>query len=289
MFKWTPPNPGFKFNGKDTIIKTEGLPGAEKTAGLSAFSFAISTKMLKQPKKIQTLLGHSGCNGYALLVDALNEVVFKQRCTENEFRTGYHMPLDTEVHIVITYDKTMINAYFDAALFDKEKKAFSFKCDKAFDIGSYSDVQDQVYHGEIFYVAVYDYPLAEGEIAKLKEKGLPADPKGHQVGMRFTADSRLCVTPCTTNPPPGSPGASGAPGDAALGQPDYGPGNDINEGIEEEEESSGGEMPANGLSIELNCDATGSDPRLQGPTGKQFRVVCPKKCHLAPLGNVIGT
>lgn len=24
VYKWTPPNPGFKFNGKDTIIKTEG-------------------------------------------------------------------------------------------------------------------------------------------------------------------------------------------------------------------------------------------------------------------------
>lgn len=107
--------------------------------------------------------------------------------------------------------------------------------------------------------------------------------------MRFTGDSRLCVTPCTTNPPPGTPGASGAPGDAALGQADYGPGNDINEGIEEEEEIESAEMPANGLAIELNCDTNANDPRLQGPTGKQFRVICPKKCHLAPLGNVIGT
>lgn len=52
------------------------------------------------------------------------------------------MPLDSEVHIVITYDKQIISAYVDANLYNKEKKAFNFKCDKSFDIGSYSDVQD---------------------------------------------------------------------------------------------------------------------------------------------------
>lgn len=41
IFKWTPPNPGYKFNGKDSIIKTEGLPGAEKTRSLAAFSFVL--------------------------------------------------------------------------------------------------------------------------------------------------------------------------------------------------------------------------------------------------------
>lgn len=70
------------------------------------------------------------------------------------------------------------------------------------------------------------------------------------------------MTPCTTNPPPGEPGNSGPPGDAAPGKPDYGPGNDIQEGIEETEEQGPVEMPANGLSLELNCDTTGEDKRL---------------------------
>jgi len=51
------------------------------------------------------------------------------------------MPLNTEVHIGLTFDKKFINAYFDGILFNREKKAFNFKCDKVFDIGSYSDVQ----------------------------------------------------------------------------------------------------------------------------------------------------
>lgn len=86
------------------------------------------------------MIGHSGCNGYALIIDQHNEIIFKARCTENEFKTGYRMPIDTEVHIAITYDKQMISAYLDATMFNKEKKAFNFKCDKTFDIGSYSDV-----------------------------------------------------------------------------------------------------------------------------------------------------
>ena len=56
--------------------------------------------------------------------------------------------------------------------------------------------------------------------------------------MRFTADQRLCTTPCTTNPAPGQPGSQGAPGDSALGQADYGPGSDVQEGIEEVEDNT---------------------------------------------------
>lgn len=96
--------------------------------------------MTKQPKKPQTIFGHSGCNGYVMLINEINEVIFKQRCTDNEFKTGYRMPLNNEVHIGLTYDKQFINAYFDGILFDREKKGFNFKCDKTFDIGSYSDV-----------------------------------------------------------------------------------------------------------------------------------------------------
>jgi len=34
IFKWTPPFPGYKFNGKTNTIKTDGLPGVEKTANI---------------------------------------------------------------------------------------------------------------------------------------------------------------------------------------------------------------------------------------------------------------
>lgn len=51
IFKWTPPFPGYKFNGNTNSIKTDGLPGVEKTANLQAFSFVVSLKMTKQPKK----------------------------------------------------------------------------------------------------------------------------------------------------------------------------------------------------------------------------------------------
>ena len=67
------------------------------------------------------------------------------------------------------------------------------------------------------YLLVYDYPLSGGEIVKIKENGCPADPKGHQVGMRFTSDQRLCLSPCTTNPIPTMEGADGGPKDAAKG------------------------------------------------------------------------
>lgn len=33
----------------------------------------------------------------------------------------------------------------------------------------------------------------------------------------------------------------------------------------------------------------GTDPRFSGPTGKSFRIKCPRSCLKNPLGNVIGT
>lgn len=39
----------------------------------------------------------------------------------------------------------------------------------------------------------------------------------------------------------------------------------------------------------MKCDVKGSDPKLQGPTGKEFRVECSKNCAKYEGGQVIGS
>jgi hypothetical protein len=51
------------------------------------------------------------------------------------------------------------------------------------------------------------------------------------VGVLLTLDERTCLAVCTTNNIPGTPDAPSPPPEAQLGQPDYGPGATVEEGL----------------------------------------------------------
>lgn len=100
--------------------------------------------------------------------------------------------------------------------------------------------------------------------------------------MRFTTDSRLCLGQCTNNPIPGTPGSVSAPVAAKLGQADYGPGADVKEGIDDSETPRDYSPVQGGTSTEVKCEVMGTDPRFTGPTGKSFRIRCPRNCLKNP-------
>jgi len=72
-----------------------------------------------------------------------------------------------------------------------------------------------------------------------KDDGLSGSAEEGDVpltGPLLTQDERTCIGVCTTNAVPGTPGAPDPPQEAALGQPDYGPGVVVDEGGEDKEE-----------------------------------------------------
>ena len=104
IFEWVSP-PDLIFDGKSTEVKTSGLPGVIKTKLTQTFSIAIRAQMTEaSDNKEQTLIGHSGCGGYAIVIEEDYEIVFKIRCQSNEFKSGFRMPLKTFVDIVVEYD-----------------------------------------------------------------------------------------------------------------------------------------------------------------------------------------
>ncbi len=104
LFQWTA-SPGFRFDGEKTIVKTAGLQGEDKTNNLKSFSIVVKAKMTKNPGKIQTLVAHSGCGCYSLIINEESEIIFQERCnSDNQFRSGFRMPLDTFVTITFSYD-----------------------------------------------------------------------------------------------------------------------------------------------------------------------------------------
>jgi len=73
-----------------------------------------------------------------------------------------------------------------------------------------------------------------------------------------------------------------------LGQPDYGPGATVEEGLPDDGKNKLAQ-PVDSTGIPIVCDTTGEDKLFVGPTGKAFRVECPRGCGKLTTGTVIGS
>lgn len=64
-------------------------------SGLKDFTIRTAVKLLKSPKgKVLTILGHSSCGCWALLLNAEGILTFGPRCDENVVSSGYHLPVE---------------------------------------------------------------------------------------------------------------------------------------------------------------------------------------------------
>ena len=285
IFQWLPPTPNFLFNGESTLITTNSLPGVEKTNDLQSLSISVKLIMNRSPMKPQTIVSHSGCGGYALISNEEDEIIFKARCTQMEFRTGYIMPLNHLITLVLVYDTNFVLFYVNGFLFNKLAKKFAFKCDKMLDIGSYSELNDEVWNGGIYFVQIYDQALTYASIVYITKNGafLPNEEKN---GRKYTIDGRMCISSCSTNPIPGKMLPHGQTNTNPI---DNSEGIGENEDVKAETNLEESDLVTRITSFQAKCDVLGIDQRFTGPSGKKFRIHCPKNCLKSPLGNVFGT
>jgi len=155
-----------------------------------------------------------------------------------------------------------------------------------------------VFNGVIYFLEIFDTDFDTKLVKKMLAKGDPLKPKPPAsgdpadnvplVGVLLTLDDRVCLSVCTTNELPGTPNAPSPPTEAQLGQPDYGPGATVEEGLPEEK-GQAAPITVESIGVDINCDTTGDDKIFAGPTGKQFRIQCPKGCGKLETGTVIGS
>lgn len=315
IFKWFPPNPAFIFDGKSTNIKTEGLPGEDKLSQLSSLSIAVQFSLASRikPQHQQTLVSHSGCGGYALIVADNHELIFGERCSENIFYSGYFIPVNTVITAIVTYNTRQVEFYVNGKLVNRQLKSFLFKCPGQFTIGTYAENSDEVLNGRINFLLIFNVAISKHTITQLSNNGVEKPKIGNDLKNVFTVDNRLCLTKCTANPIPGTPGCPEPPAEAQTGQGDYGDRGSIQEGVDDNDKggdssNNNGESNRNDGSnsesnnnppekednaseitnTELKCELSASDARFSGPSGKTFRLACPKNCANHPEGNVMG-
>lgn len=292
IFQWIPPTPNFIFNGESTKVNLNDNLDVEKTKSLQAFSIAVRLMMNRSPLKQQTIVSHSGCGGYALIANENDELIFKARCTQNEFKTGYTLPINHPVTLILVYDTNFILFYVDGFLFNRQSKNFVFKCDKNLDIGQFSELNDEFWNGEIFFVQIYNQAIPYESVVYITKNGafLPNDQR---IGRKYTIDGRLCISPCNTSPFPRKSTILRMESESdktSTKSSESSEGISENDDVKSDSSLEGSDLQNRITSLQAKCDTMGTDPRFYGPSGKRFRVNCPKGCLKSPLaGNVFGT
>jgi hypothetical protein len=112
----------------------------------------------------------------------------------------------------------------------------NFKTDKHLDIGWYSEIAGQRFHGQIEFVQMFKGALSPKQMTALAAVTWKDRPRSGEGGPYFTVDKRECGCggSCTSNPIPGSKNAPETPRECILGLPQYTPA-DLDEGISENE------------------------------------------------------
>ncbi len=64
----------------------------------------VQFKLEENVKRKETILSHSGCNGWVLTIYPNSEIVFEERCSDKIFRSGYFVPVNIKATIILTYN-----------------------------------------------------------------------------------------------------------------------------------------------------------------------------------------
>lgn len=60
-------------------------------------------------------------------MDAAGEIVFTKRCSDTEkIKSGYYVPIDDDVEVVVTYDGIKAEIWINGVLKNTKEVSFSF-------------------------------------------------------------------------------------------------------------------------------------------------------------------
>jgi len=112
----------------------------------------VKIKLFASKKQTMTIVGHSGCGGWALVISDTDEVLFIKRCDKSLFYTGFNMPIKTLQHLTLSYDGNSLFFYVNGVLFNMDKKLFQTNSQQNLDIGYFSQQNTEFFYGEIQYL-----------------------------------------------------------------------------------------------------------------------------------------
>jgi hypothetical protein len=276
---------GLKFNDKNNVLVKE-----PKLGSLLRYTIILSFKFDKfKPNKQQVLFSYSECSGFNIGISAMDTLVLGDMCKEPKYvDTSIAIPENEPMIVYISYSNGKIRVIVRSEKLKEIEKVITRNLDitPAQDIGIGRDALTDTDHffGEINLIQIFDEVIDPAQINYIIEQSKPV---GAAKFKKYkTVDGRLCVSPCSTDPPQtGTP-----PPEAALDSgenfiiPPIKPNeteNNLSTGTNDKEQVN------NILSLPIDCNTQLIDPRFKGSIGHYFRLRCPK-CENNTTGVVYG-
>jgi uncharacterized membrane protein YgcG len=101
-------------------------------------------------------------------MNSKGELTFGVRCEDSVVKSGYSIPIEEDVEVVVTYDGVKADIYANKSLRNSVKISFSFKCGGHLDIGGYTATKSEVWNGLINYIVIYDSAFDSKAVAAIK-------------------------------------------------------------------------------------------------------------------------
>ncbi|OEH79807.1 scavenger receptor protein sr1 precursor [Cyclospora cayetanensis] len=185
--------------GPGMAMATPSLPG-----GTNPQAEAAARGSYGGEGQWRTLVAHSDCDGFSLVIDQADELIFEQTCHPHQLKSGFKPKMGETFDAAVSFSTSsrLVQLFVNGALVASEKADFDMSLRGRMMIGRASAAEADYFQGDILGVKLYNREVPVATIrnaftAETLTVHLPQAPGE----SRRTEDGRLCLSPCTAQRP----------------------------------------------------------------------------------------
>ncbi|KAL8275977.1 hypothetical protein Esti_000093 [Eimeria stiedai] len=223
------------------------LADGSVASSIRDFTVAVKAVVTGGEGKWRTLVAHSDCDGFALVVDQDNELIFEQTCHPHQLKSGFKPRIGEGFETAVTFSTTtrFIQLFVNGKPVASEKADFDISLRGRMVIGRASAAEADYFEGDILGVKLYNQEVQAPTIqSAFSPESLAAHIPQAPSETRRTDDGRLCLSACSLQIPAGA----GAP------------------------------VRPTKPAISLSCVDSLRRPEFNNFTGQKILAVCPSDC-----------
>ncbi|KAL8427591.1 hypothetical protein Efla_005766 [Eimeria flavescens] len=226
IFHWFPSEGHKGFRGKpEDFVDVSSLAEGGIVSSIRDFTLAVRAAVTGGEGKWRTLVAHSDCGGFALIVDRNNEVIFEQTCHPHQIKSGFKPKVGEVFDTAVSFSTAsrLIQLFVNGQAVASEKADFDISLRVRKDtlmlndaemgarpqghmvIGRASAAEADYFEGDILGVKLYNQEVSAATIRNaFSPESLAAHIPQAPSESRRTDDGRLCLSACTFQIPVGA-------------------------------------------------------------------------------------